>query len=203
MRLSVMMKSKQHPWVVVLLICWVSFFPDSLLAQPRRTAQEPTGPGKNLVKVNVLSPFVLTGSFFYERVLQERISAQLGLFFTGFRLPATRFGGFGITPEVRYYLAGEAPRGTYLAPYYRYQRFNAQIRRIAELARYSQNGGGVVIGRQWIIADLISLDAFFGAGYMQGQPRAINRDGQLEEVDVGPLGPGFRIRSGITAGFTF
>lgn len=198
-----MMKNRQRLWVLVYLVCGGSLFPDSLLAQPRRTYQEPVVQGKNLVKINVLSPFVLTGSFFYERVLQERMSAQLGFFFTGFRLPATRFGGFGLTPEFRYYLAGEAPRGTYLAPYYRYQRFNAEIRRIAEIARFSQNGGGVLIGRQWIIADLISLDAYFGGGYMTGQPQAINRDGQLEEVNLGPLGPGFRIRSGLTAGFRF
>lgn len=204
---SIMTKSRQHLWVMVLvyLVCGLSLFPDSLFAQPRsrRTYEEPAAQGNNLIKANVLSPFALTGSFFYERVLQERISAQLGFFFTGFRLPATRFGGFGITPEFRYYLVGDAPRGTYLAPYYRYQRFNARIRRLGELAQYSQNGGGLILGRQWIIVDLISLDAFLGAGYMAGQPRAINRSGQLEEVDVGPLGPGFKIRTGITAGFRF
>lgn len=191
-------------WLWLCFLPLLFFLPEQAQAQQRQAYQErPTVSGRNVVKVNVLSPFVLTGSFFYERVLQERVSAQLGAFFTGFRIPATRFGGFGLTPEVRFYLAGEAPKGTYLAPYYRYQKFNARIRRVAELASYSQNGGGIVLGRQWIIADLISLDAFIGAGYMAGKPKAINRSGQVEEVDVGPLGEGFRLRAGITAGFRF
>jgi hypothetical protein len=195
------------PFSVWLWLCFLpllAFLPEQAQAQQRRVYQERRAVGgNNVLKANVLSPFVLTGSFFYERVLQERFSAQLGFFFSGFRIPATRFGGYGLTPEVRYYLAGEAPRGTYLAPYYRYQRFNARIRRIGDVASFSQNGGGVMLGRQWIIADLISFDAFIGGGYMSGKPQAINRSGQVEEVNLGPLGEGFRVRFGLTAGFRF
>jgi hypothetical protein len=176
-----------------------------LLAQVGRRLPEPARglPAKNIAKINVLSPFALTGSFFYERVLQERMSAQLGLFFTGVSFFGTRFGGFGLTPEVRYYVAGDAPRGLYIAPFYRFQRFNARIRNIADLARYSQNGGGVVIGRQWIIAELISLEGFIGGGYMSGKPTVIGQDGQQRDVNLGFFGEGPRLRAGLTAGFRF
>jgi hypothetical protein len=178
-------------WLLLCLFGAFTLLPEAAFAQ------------NNVVKVNVLSPFALTGSFFYERVLQEQMSAQLGAFFTGYSFFGTRFGGVGLTPEFRYYFAGNAPRGAYLAPYYRFQRFSARIRGIADLARYSQNGGGVILGNQWLIVDLISLDAFIGGGYMGGKPTVIGTDGQQQEVRLGPFGEGFRLRGGVTAGFRF
>lgn len=158
---------------------------------------------KNGAKINVLSPFALTGSFFYERVLNEQMSVQLGAFFTGYSFFGTRFGGYGLTPEFRYYFSGDAPKGAFVAPYYRYQSFDVRIRGIAELASYSQNGGGILVGKQWIIMDLVSLEAFIGGGYMAGEPQVIGQDGQPREVNLGPLGEGARLRGGITAGFRF
>jgi len=69
-------------------------------------------PKKNVIKINVFSPFATTASLFYERALTTKISAQLGLSLTGASAAGVKYSGIGITPEVRFYLSKkEAPTG--------------------------------------------------------------------------------------------
>lgn len=130
---------------------------------------------KNVFKVNPLSLGVLTASVAYERAFSPTMSGQLGFFYTFpvITIASTQFGGFGITPEFRYYLSmNEAPRGFYLAPYLRYQRF--KLTYTSEdpesyqtgKGTFTAFGGGVLIGKQWIMSnDRISLDVFVGPAF--------------------------------------
>jgi hypothetical protein len=85
-----------------------------------------------------MSPLVRTGSFFYERALDENKSVQLGFFYSGISVEDTRFRGFGITPEFRLYLSEkrQAPAGIFVAPYLRYQNFDLSYGDVAS-ATYS------------------------------------------------------------------
>lgn len=168
----------------------------------------------NIVKVNILSPVVSTGSFFYERTIADDKSLQLGLFYTGFSIGETKFSGFGVTPEFRKYLSSskQAPEGFYLAPFLRYQSFNLKTEysdwssesegetTTAE-ASYNTIGGGLLVGKQWVFADRIVLDTFFGPNYNHGNIKA--KDGSTEEqFETGAFG-GFGIRTGIALGLKF
>lgn len=78
-----------------------------------------------------------------------------------------RFKSFGATLENRFYLGQHAPRGFYLAPYARYNRFS--ITRVTENAenQYETSvtgaiggfGLGASAGVQFRIGDFLSLDA--------------------------------------------
>jgi hypothetical protein len=156
---------------------------------------------QNVVKANILSPVFKTGSFFYERGISENKSFQVGVYFTGYKLGDVRLRGYGITPEFRYYLsATEAPEGVYIAPYARYQSFSLTEATSTGKGKYSSVGGGVLIGKQWIFKNLISLDTFIGPGYNAGSVKV--DVGEEESLDVGSLG-GFGIRTGITLGLKF
>lgn len=94
---------------------------------------------KNIVRANLTSSIVKAWGISYERTFSQRWSANLSLSYkpakdlssifdlsgNGMSLKGSpEFGGFYITPEVRWYCDGRdvrrAPRGFYLGPYYRY-----------------------------------------------------------------------------------
>lgn len=166
----------------------------------------------NIIKINILSPVVSTGSVFYERTIADDKSVQLGVFYTGFSIGDTKFSGFGVTPEFRKYLSSskQAPEGFYLAPFLRYQSFNLKTEysdwssegetTTAE-ASYNTIGGGLLIGKQWVFVDRIVLDTFFGPNYNAGNIKA--KDGSNEEqFETGAFG-GFGIRTGVALGIKF
>ena len=65
-----------------------------------------------VIKANLLSPLVRTGSFFIEHKLNDNSSIQLGLLYTGNTWDDTKIRGWGITPEYRFYLSDSpAPKG--------------------------------------------------------------------------------------------
>lgn len=156
---------------------------------------------QNVIKANIFSPLVRTGSFFYERGLTENKSFQMGFLFTGFKSDGTHFSGFGITPEFRFYLsATDAPKGVYVGPYLRYQSFT--VKDDASTSKGSMNtlGGGVSIGKQWIFKDRISLDAFVGPGYNNGSIKV--ESGENKDFNTGAF-RGFTVRPGLTFGVKF
>ena len=86
--------------VTFICIAWCSF---------EATAQS------NVFKINIISPVVRTASVFYERALNDQSSLQLGFFYSGYSGNDTKFRGFGITPEYRFYLSETpAPAGFFL-----------------------------------------------------------------------------------------
>jgi hypothetical protein len=123
-----------------------------------------------IIKFNLLSPIAQTFSGAYENVLSPETSLQISIFINAY--------GFGVTPEYRYYLSETpAPRGIYIAPFLRYQEIDGYE---------STFGGGLVIGKQQIFKNKISIDAFFGPSY---------NTFVVDEVFA------FGLRAGITIGF--
>ena len=163
-------------------------------------AEEPVR--QNIIKANLFSPIVRTGSFFYERVLNEDMSFQLGFFYTGASLSETTFRGMGITPEFRYYLSETkpAPSGVFVAPYARYQSFNLTVEGEAGKATYSGIGGGLLVGWQRLLKNTISLEGFIGPSYFSGSLKV--DDGQEDDFDIGFF-DGFGVRFGFTVGVAF
>ncbi|QIX61020.1 DUF3575 domain-containing protein [Hymenobacter lutimineralis] len=162
----------------------------------------------NAIKVNLFSPLVKTGSFFYERKVSDTQSAQLGFFFTSYSPGDTKFSGFGLTPEYRFYLSGEALDGFYVGPYLRYQSFSLTNtyedntgNKEEDKATLSTFGGGIAVGRQWAFKKRITLDPFLGLGYNAGSLDV--ESGEEDDFDVNSAFDGFGLRVGLTLGVAF
>jgi len=93
-----------------------------MFAQEKPTVSEES----NVVKVNILSLLVGTGSFFYEHKLTDNLSGQMGVGYLNYKIGDSKFSGLILTPEVRFYPKSNAIDGYYLAPYFRYQNFKLE-----------------------------------------------------------------------------
>jgi len=153
---------------------------------------------KNTIKINPLSALLKTGSVFYEHKLNDNVSAQLGVAYTGLKLDDVKFSGIAITPEVRFYLKQRAISGLYAAPFLRYQDYT--VTDGTDKGNYTSFGGGALIGRQWVYGSGFVLDIFFGPSYNSGTYKAIQGNGEPEIK--GGL-EGFGLRTGIALGFGF
>ncbi|WP_192822538.1 DUF3575 domain-containing protein [Rufibacter sp. LB8] len=151
------------------------------------------------LKASILSPIVKTGSFFAEYAFSPQMSAQLGYFQTGMKVKETSFDGFGITPEVRYFFFGEAPRGLYGAGYLRYQDFTLTREDTQATGSLTSFGGGALLGYQMILGKHFVLDLFAGPGF---NAATVSGGGGEENFDLGTFG-GFSPRGGITVGIAF
>ncbi len=145
---------------------------------------------KNTVKLNVPGLVVGAINVQYERVLSPKVSAVLGVSYfipassrvlkgistSEFKVNKNTMSGFGVMPEIRFYLSGksEAPRGFYIAPYGRFSRktidldVNATVDFITKgkdidtkfvgSGSFTTFGGGILIGAQWIFPNNLTLD---------------------------------------------
>ncbi|MBX2966413.1 MAG: DUF3575 domain-containing protein [Cyclobacteriaceae bacterium] len=156
---------------------------------------------QNVVKINILSPVVKTLNVSYERAINENSSFQLGFFYSFWSNDVTKFNGFGITPEYRFYLSQtSAPEGVYVAPFLRYQSFGLEDSDdSSSKADFSTFGGGVVIGKQWVFKEKITLDIFLGPAYYSGK---LSGQSGNDNWDTGVF-DGFGVRTGINFGFQF
>lgn len=171
-------------------------------------AEEPVESGRkmNIVKMNLPALALGNFSFQYERVLNKRFSAALGFSTRPMsNLPFndqisdavggedeedddvkdliknTKIGTMAITPEIRWYLGKGYGKGFYVAPYYRYSKFNTEdiVVNYTDDANQEQDfrlsgdvvahSGGLMFGAQWNLSKHISLDwwivgAHFGSG---------------------------------------
>lgn len=163
------------------------------------------------LKFNLLSPAVRTLSVAVEQRVSENSTVQLG-FFTGKIRTGTdddrnELDGWGLTPEYRYYLsATPAPKGFYVAPFLRYEKFNFTTTENNTVGGPTVNkgtltgfGGGIVFGRQWVFKEHVTLDMFIGPKYMDYTEKSTQGDpwGDLEWLGY------FRPRGGLTIGFAF
>jgi len=178
-----------------------------LLAPALLSGQQPevaTTTRSNVIKLNLISPLVRTGSFFYERAVSDYSSVQLGFFYTGASIGDTQIRGIGITPEYRFYLSErhKAPRGAFVAPYLRYQNLTITNDDPLILAEASGNffGGGLLVGVQTVLRNRISMEAFAGPSYSSVNMKIITGDG--DNLDTDAL-DGFGIRAGVTIGIVF
>jgi hypothetical protein len=159
--------------------------------------------------MNPLSLFTLTSNVSYERVIHSQMSGQLGFFYTfpSVTIAHTRFHGFGLTPEFRYYFAAvEAPKGFYVAPFLRYQRFtltyddpgNSQYN---GEAIFRATGVGATLGGQWVFGNGFTLDAFFGLAANSFNVRT-NVPGLSDKIKI-PIPGVVSPRFGLTIGKAF
>jgi opacity protein-like surface antigen len=166
----------------------------------------------NTVKVNVFSPLVRTGSFFYEHKVSEHNSVQLGGLFTAWSVGDTKISGFALTPEYRFYLSDSKPalEGFYFAPFARYQNLTLTVTdAYLDLdgsvsdgkASLNTFGGGVLAGYQLMFKRRFTLDAFFGPSYNGGSLK-ITAGNTSQSFDAGSF-QGFGLRTGITFGVAF
>ncbi|MCW5912615.1 MAG: DUF3575 domain-containing protein [Cyclobacteriaceae bacterium] len=155
---------------------------------------------ENVIKINIFSPIVKTFNASFERKVSATNSFQIGAFFTSYNPESTKFSGFGLTPEYRFYLSeSEAPAGVYVAPFVRYQNFKLTEESSSSKGTFSSFGGGLVIGKQWIFKEKISLDIFIGPQYSSGNVKVTSGS---DTFDTNVF-DGFGIRTGLTLGFAF
>jgi hypothetical protein len=165
----------------------------------------------NALKANLLSPLFKTGSFFYERKLNDASSLQLGGLVTYWGIGDTKISGFAFTPEYRRYLSDgkQGMEGFYVAPFVRYQQLALSTDMsdggdaMTAKATLSTLGGGVVVGHQWLFQRRITLDTFFGPSYNSNilKAGASGSEGSAS-FDVGSF-QGFSLRTGVTLGVAF
>src|SRR5882762_7411500 len=122
----------------------------------------------NAIKINLLSPVARTFNIAYERKVSDNGSFQLGFYYTGAKSGDLKLSGFGITPEYRFYLSQTpAPNGFYVAPFMRYTSYDLTYNNGTDKASGSVTsfGGGLVVGRQWVFKERVTLDMFIGPKY--------------------------------------
>ena len=177
-------------FLLVIVLGAVMVMPDQALAQ------------QNAVKINIFSPIFKTINVSYERALTDASSFQLGFYYTGASVSSLNYSGMGITPEYRFYLSETpAPAGFYVAPFLRYQSVKLTIDESTSEGKFSAFGGGVVIGKQWVFKQRITLDMFIGPAYNSGKVKVTN--GSEDEFDLSGAFDGFGIRTGLTLGVAF
>lgn len=157
---------------------------------------------QNVFKLNIFSPIAKSGSFFYERALNAKSSAQLGVGFTAYNKSDVKISGIFLTPEYRFYLSStnEAPQGFYVGPFIRYQNLKIEDKAASDKATLSTFGGGLVAGRQWIFSDIVSLDIFAGPSYNSGK---LKYDDGAGNTEIPGSFEGFGARVGVTLGIAF
>lgn len=197
----------------------------ALMAIPSLQAQQ-----RFAIKINPLSLFVLTGNVQGEMAINQKMSAQLGLFYTGL---STGYGTddgsqkigyriFGITPEFRLYFANrrEAMRGVYVAPFLRYRQVNVDAHASVydpDTQEYTDAnvnlttaaiGGGATLGYQLITRGGFTFDIYGGPQYssaalkMKAECVGCDGDETLNE-QVGIRFGGFGFRAGLALGYAF
>ena len=153
----------------------------------------------NVLKINIFSPIARTFNMQYERKVSGSSSLQLGFYYSGFSISDTKFSGFGLTPEYRFYLSDtEAPQGVYIAPFVRYQNFS--VSNGPNKGTLTTVGGGLIIGKQWIFKEKVALDIFLGPKYSS---RNVTVTSGTDTFDTGNGLDGFGIRAGVCFGLAF
>jgi Protein of unknown function (DUF3575) len=160
---------------------------------------------KSALKINLLSPVARTLNLAFEQTISENSSLQLGFYYTGAKASDVKLRGYGITPEFRYYLSSTpAPAGFYIAPFLRYSSYtlsapdgNGQT----DEATLSNFGGGLVVGKQWLFKERVTLDMFIGPRYLSGDVKV--KAGSSQDSFSTGLFNGFGLRGGITLGVAF
>ena len=180
----------------------------------------------HIVKVNFLSPIVLTANVAYEQFITPKVSVQLGAFYTGitlnetdfyfFSFPKARYRSFALTPEVRFYTGSPVRTrlgGFYLAPFLRYQHTDIRIspeqqeteeQQPTPTETYEGNLNtvrlGAVAGYKLFFGEHVCLEAFLGPSLRVTKSLNANINTYNAE-DFMPFG--LMLRSGLTLGYAF
>ncbi len=202
------MKTKFAKLVVLALVLLVT---SNVFAQEK----------KNAIKINLFGVAVSQYQFAYERAFSENISAQLsfGYISRGWGVLDTNHGdmsqsGIVIIPEARYYFK-EAVKGPYGSAFFRY--FSTTWKYEDNYAdawteswsqKRSAIGGGVCLGWQFLLGDVIVLDIFAGPQFkavsvdaVEWEDEANNGGFLVDDSKVAKEGVGLRF--GINFGVAF
>ena len=167
----------------------------------------------NVVRLSISNLIFATPTIYYERALNEKSTAGLGTFFIGYKVGDSKFSGFSLIPEYRFY-PGEngAPKGFFVGPFLKYQNYSISADAFDEFgsifkakATLSGLGGGVVIGNQWLFGDAVSLDVFIGPSITSFSAK-YNGETTSDDIDFGFFnadGIGVGVRFGISLGYAF
>ncbi|HEY9114470.1 MAG TPA: DUF3575 domain-containing protein [Bacteroidales bacterium] len=147
----------------------------------------------NIIKLNVTALFVKNFTVQYERIIKKYLSGAISVrYMPNGSLPYKNFfynqfgdddpeaketienmkvNNFAVTPEVRFYVGKKGfGQGFYIAPSYRYAKFNVsnieynynddedENSTILMSGKLSSNYGGFVIGAQWLFGSHVTLD---------------------------------------------
>ena len=162
------------------------------------------------IKLNVTSIAVATANVSFESKIGEKSSFQIGAFYTGFSINDTKFRGFGITPELRFYPGGDALHGFFVGPYLRYQNFNlsspsytynsnGSTTATTDEAKLNTFGGGVNLGYQWVFGEHFVLEPFLRLGYSGG---SVKVNSGSDTFNTGSF-TGGSVLPGINLGYAF
>lgn len=166
-------------------------------AQVRRAeVNEP----ENIIKFNLVSPFLGSLSLSYEKSLNKNASmVATANFFTG-KLNGKTYPerGFGICAEYRLYCEDKYMSGFYIQPYLRYQHYYNIVTRTDQL---NVPGGGILFGYQSIFFRRLSLDLNFGPSYNAGKLESPS--GKYTKEDIEPMFSGYWMRGAVTTGILF
>ena len=170
---------------------------------------------KNVVTLSLSNMVLVTPTIYYERAIGEKTSIQMGGYYTGAKSSGVKFAGLGVIPEFRFYPGSYgAPRGFYCAPFAKYQNYSISTT-VDDLiggssydakATLSGIGGGLIIGGQVYVADVVILDLFIGPSFTSW---STNYKGDATEDDFGSVsmikfdGSSVGIRFGLSLGFGF
>jgi hypothetical protein len=191
--------------IIILVLLSVVLPNNNLRAQENK---------KNVLTLSLTNLCILTPTLYYERVIGEKTSIQLGAYYTGVEREDVKFSGLGVIPEFRFYPGSYgAPRGFYCAPYVKYQNYSQS--KTIELAGIPSRdakatltgiGGGLIIGGQIYAADVVVLDVFIGPSVTSW---STDYKGDATEDDFGSIlgikqeGTNVGIRFGMSLGFGF
>ena len=87
-----------------------------------------------------------------------------------------------------------------MAPYFRYQSFKLSVEGGSAEGNLSVVGGGLLVGAQTLLKDIITIEAFLGPTYGFGNVDVTS--GSEGDFEIGTF-DGFGVRGGITVGIGF
>jgi Protein of unknown function (DUF3575) len=184
--------------LLLLGICLVSIAGAQRPIRPSKIGEEERA---HILKASILSPMMGTVNVHYEKRLNEMSSFQFEVFYFGGQLFARQLDirGLGLTANYRFYLTQQFPRGWFIQPFLRYQRYWPTTSVQMQKDDNAQVGGmGVVFGYQVFAAKRITLDAFAGPMYS----KLFVNDQSIGRSYL-PVFNGPWIRLGVTLGFLF
>lgn len=215
------------------LLCCLFFMSIFVFAQDSSKVKIP----KFVVKGNSFGVVAGQFQFAFENAITPKSSVQLSLGYIYKNFPfssSSTYGtksfnrkttGFIIIPEYRMYLTAKSltsPKGLYFAPFLRL-RMEAQDlddtstdtlyynKNVSYLDMTTTFGGGILLGFNIIISNLINIDMFIGPQYKSKStirnydyPQVTDADYSNKFTEVKPMEKaGFGVRSGIIFGIVF
>lgn len=156
----------------------------------------------NTIKTNLANLALSGGSIHYEKALNESSAAQLGLFVSAVSIDDTKFSGFGVIPQYRYYTRDrEVQSGFYLAPLVGYQTFSLEARTPGNNAEasFTMLGAGLDIGNKWLMG---SFAVELSAGVSINSTSLDIKNGIEDDFSIGGFGS-TTPRVGVSFGYAF